>query len=92
MFHRETSGVHELEGKEVTFTAFPLFFSVSNHTDNRVNYEWRTNIGGEAETKNSVTYRTPDNVAGTSQVEVGASHKDNILQSSSKSFLIKFEK
>jgi len=92
MFHRETSGAHELEGKEVTFTAFPLFFSVSNRTDNRVNYEWRTNIGGEAETKNSVTYRTPDNVAGTSQVEVGASHKDSILQSSSKSFLIKFEK
>src|SRR3989344_6783398 len=78
MFHRETSEVHELEDKEVTFTAFPLFFSASNRTDNVINYEWRTNIGGEAETKNSVTYRTPDNVACTSQVEAGGPHKNKI--------------
>lgn len=92
MFHRETSGAHELEDKEITFTAFPIFFSASNRTDNKVNYEWRTNIGGEAETKNSVTYRTPDNVAGTSQIEVSASSEDKILQSANKNFLIKFGK
>ncbi|MEK9171823.1 MAG: hypothetical protein AAB782_01125, partial [Patescibacteria group bacterium] len=92
MFHRETSGAHELEDKEITFTAFPIFFSASNRTDKKVNYEWRTNIGGEAETKNSVTYRTPDNVAGTSQIEVSASSEDKILQSANKNFLIKFGK
>lgn len=92
MFHRETSKTFLLQEKEVTFTAFPLFFSTSNRNDNRVNYEWRTNIGGEAETRNSVTYRAPDDVAGTSQVEVSASNKDKILQSSSKNFLIQFGK
>ncbi|MDO8569322.1 MAG: hypothetical protein Q7R89_00845 [bacterium] len=92
MFHKETSGIHELKEKEVTFTAFPLFFSVSNRGGGAVNYEWRTNIGEEAGTRNSVTYRAPDDAKGTSQVEVSASHKDKIVQSSSKSFLIKFGK
>ena len=91
MFHRETSGVHELQDKEVTFTAFPLFFSALNRNDNRTSYAWLTNIGGEAETKNSVTYRAPDDTAGSSQVEVRASSKDKILQSANKSFLIQFE-
>ncbi|MDP3874996.1 MAG: hypothetical protein Q8Q22_00535, partial [bacterium] len=92
MFHRETSETFILQEKEVTFTAFPLFFSASNRSDNRVNYEWRTNIGGEAETKNSVTYRAPDDTAGSSQIQVRASSKDKILQSSNKSFFIQFGK
>jgi len=92
MFHKETGGVHELEGQEATFTAFPLFFSVFDRTDNRVGYEWLTNIGGEAETSNSATYRAPEDTAGTSKVSVSASHKDKIVQSAGKSFLIRFEK
>lgn len=91
MFHRETSGTHELQNREVTFTAFPLFFSAFNRTDNKVGYAWRTNLGGEAETGNSVTYRTPDDAAGSSQIEVRATNADKILQSSSKNFLIRFE-
>ncbi len=91
MFHRETSGVHELEGREVTFTAFPFFFSALNRNDNGVSYAWLTNVGGEADTKNSVTYRAPDDTAGSSQVEARASSKDKILQSANKSFLIKFK-
>ena len=92
MFHKETSRIHELKDKEVTFTAFPLFFSSINRDNNAINYEWRANIGEEAGTRNSITYRAPDDTIGTSQVMVSASHKDNIVQSSSKSFLIKFGK
>ena len=92
MFHKETVGTYQLQEKEITFTIFPLFFSALSRPDPALDYEWRTNIGGEAETRNSVTYRTPDNAAGSSQVEVRASHKDKILQSSSKSFLIEFGK
>ena len=91
MFHRETSGAHELQDKEVTFTAFPLFFSALNRNDNRIGYEWLTNVGGEAETKNSVTYRAPDDTAGSSQIQVRASSQDKILQSSNKNFFIQFE-
>ena len=89
MFHRETSGTHPLKEKEITFTAFPFFFSTSNRMDDIISYEWRTNVG-EAETKNSVTYRSPDNTVGSSQVSVSASNKNQITQDASKNFLIEF--
>lgn len=91
MFHKETDGAHELQNKEVTFTAFPFFFSVLNRMDNTVSYEWRTNIG-DIETKNSVTYRAPDDATGTSQIQASVSNKEKILQSSGKNFLIQFGK
>lgn len=92
MFHQETRGIHKLQNKEVTFTAFPLFFSALNRSDNTVNYEWRANVDADAETRNSVTYRAPDDAAGSSQIEVRVSNKDKILQSASQSFLIEFGK
>jgi len=91
MFHQETGEIHKLQDQEVTFTAFPLFFSTLNRGGDTVGYEWRTNIGGKAETGNSVTYRAPDDAAGSSEISVRASNKDKILQSSHKSFFIQFE-
>ena len=91
MFHKEMAGEYKLQEKEVTFTAFPLFFSALNRIDNSVEYEWRTNVG-DAENKNSVTYRAPDDATGASQIQVSASNKEKILQSSNKSFLIEFGK
>ncbi|MDP3763903.1 MAG: hypothetical protein Q8Q92_04700 [bacterium] len=91
MFHKETSGVYELQEKEITFAAFPFFFSALNRIDSTIGYEWRANAG-KAETKNSVTYRTPDNAVGSSEVQANASSKDKITQSANKSFLIEFGK
>ncbi len=91
MFHRETSGTFKLKEKEITFSAFPFFFSALNRMDDAINYEWHTNIG-EAKTANSVTYRVPDNVAGSSQVSVRASNRDEIMQYTSKNFLLEFGK
>ncbi len=91
MFHRETSGAHQLQDKEVTFAAFPLFFSALNRADGAINYEWRTNVG-EVEIKNLVTYRSPDDVTGSSEVRVRVSNKEKILQDIKKSFLIEFGK
>jgi hypothetical protein len=90
MFHREVSGTYTLKGQEVTFTAFPLFFSTLNRTDNSLKYEWRTNVG-EVETKNSVTYRIPSDATGSSQIQAQVSNQKEIAQSSLKNFLIKFE-
>ncbi|MBI2674021.1 MAG: hypothetical protein HYX23_01940 [Candidatus Zambryskibacteria bacterium] len=91
MFHRGVDREYRFRDKETTFTAFPLFFSVSGRADNTISYEWRTN-NGDVETKNSVTYRAPDNVAGASQIQVSASNKEKILQSGGKNFLIQFGK
>lgn len=89
MFHREISGTHELEEKEITFSAFPLFFSATSRADSAISYQWRTNVG-EAETRNSVTYRTPDDASGSSEVRVRASSKSKIMQDANRSFLIQF--
>lgn len=89
MFHREINGVHRLQEQEITYTAFPFFYSVFNHSDNSINYEWRTNTG-ETENTNSVTYRIPDNTSGTSQIQVRANSVNKILQNNNKSFLIEF--
>ncbi|OHB09853.1 MAG: hypothetical protein A3G05_00865 [Candidatus Zambryskibacteria bacterium RIFCSPLOWO2_12_FULL_45_14] len=89
MFHRETSGVHELQGQEVTFTAFPLFFSAVGRMDSFLEYKWQTNVG-EAEARNSVTYRSPDDVSGSSEVQASIVNTKRILQDARNSFLIKF--
>ena len=89
MFHRETSGTHRLEDREVTFTAFPLFFTALNRFDSTLGYEWQTNVGN-VETRNSVTYRTPEDASGISSVQVRALSRDKILQSGDNSFLVEF--
>lgn len=89
MFHREMSGTRQLEEREITFTAFPFFFSASNRMDDALGYEWRTNTGG-VETKNSVTYRTPEDAAGVSRVSIRAFNQDKIMQDTNKSFLVQF--
>ena len=90
MFHRETMGIHKLQQREATFTAFPLFFSTSNRADNALKYEWRTNVGG-VETGDSVTYRTPDNASGSSEVRVNVSNINSIMQNVNENFLIQFD-
>lgn len=91
MFHQETSGTHELREREITFSAFPFFFTTSSRADNTISYEWRTNVG-DKETRNSVTYRTPDDATGSSEVRVQASNQAKIMQNATKSFLVNFGK
>ena len=91
MFHRETSGTYGLQEREITFAAFPFFFSASNRADIALGYEWRTNAGG-VETRNSVTYRTPEDATGFSEIQVHASNEGKITQTANKNFLIEFGK
>ena len=89
MFHREINGEYQFQDKETTFTAFPLFFSTLNRLDPMIDYQWQTNNTG-VETKNSVTYRTPENTSGSSEIRVRVSNRDKITQDASKRFLVKF--
>jgi hypothetical protein len=91
MFHKETGGGHEIKEKEVTFTAFPFFFSAPSRANVDLTYEWRTNAGG-IENKNSVTYRAPDDTVGKSDVRVNIRSTEKILQNANKSFLVEFGK
>lgn len=88
MFNKEV-GEYEMGNKEVVLSAFPFFFSTMSRLDTIIGYEWVSNTG-DKNTANSVTYRTPDEGSGSSQVTVRARSAENLLQSASKNLLIKF--
>lgn len=89
MFHKEVGSAFDLQSREVTLTTFPLFFSTQSRSDKSIQYGWSSNESG-GESSNSITFRTPDNVSGTSRVSAEATHMDKISQSSDKTFLIEF--
>lgn len=88
MFNREVSG-YEMQSKEVVLAAFPFFFSASNRSDFSIQYNWISNTGGK-NTQSSVTYRAPDEGSGSSQITLRVKSVENLMQSASKSLLIKF--
>src|SRR3989344_1121949 len=89
MFHKEVGGNYRLNESEITFSAFPLFFDVTSREDSSLVFAWRTNTGA-VETGDSVTYRAPDDVSGSSQVSITVSNKDKITQEARKGFLVQF--
>lgn len=89
MFHREVAGTHNIEGEEVTFSGFPLFFSTLSRTDGALKYKWSTNAG-VSETKSSVTYRVPEEGSGTSLVSLLLSNSDTVPQTAKEDFLLQF--
>lgn len=89
MFHRAVGDSYELEEGEVTFGAFPFFFSATSRLGQNINYEWRTNTGG-VETAGSATYRAPEDTVGSSRIEVRVANEEKVAQTGGKSFLIEF--
>jgi hypothetical protein len=91
MFHREIPGTYKLEDKEVTFDVFPFFFDTALRNNSNLVYTWNTNAG-ESKVGPSVTYRVPEEGAGSSAVEVSAVMPDKIMPAVSQSFLVQFGK
>lgn len=89
MFHSETVGSHVLKENEVTFSAFPFFFTATNRSDNTLNYKWQTNTGG-VETNPSVTYRATERSSGRAVVSASITNPVKILQTASKNFSVEF--
>ncbi len=89
MFHRAVEDSYKLEKEEVSFTAFPIFFSVSGRASASVGYRWTSNAGG-TDVNNSVTYRSPTEGSGSARITVRAESRDTLLQSATKNLLIQF--
>lgn len=89
MFHKEVVGDYKLDGNEVSFSAFPLFFSVFDRSDPTIGYRWTSNAGA-IDLKNSVTYRRPEEGSGSARITVRAESRENVLQSAGGSLLIQF--
>ena len=88
MFHKEISE-YDMQNPEVVLAAFPLFFSATDRFDPAVEYEWLSNSGSKNR-ESSVTYRVPEGGSGSSQVTLKAKSLQNIMQSATKSLLLKF--
>jgi len=89
MFNHEVGDKYKFNEKETSFSAFPLFFSVSNYTDDNLTYSWQTNSGVK-EPARSITFRAPDESTGNSQIGISISNNLEIVQRVSKSFLVEF--
>lgn len=89
MFHREVASAQSLGEGEATFAGFPFFFSAQSRSASNLTYKWSTNTG-ISDTRNSVTYRAPDEGGGTARVTLSLSNTDTIAQAINKSFLIQF--
>ena len=89
LFNKEVGDSYILEGSEVTFAAFPLFFTLSDRLSPSARYSWRTDAAG-SEARNSVTYRAPEGASGSSRVTVEVEQADRIMQAARKDFLVQF--
>ncbi len=85
LFHKEVGANYPLKEAEVTFKAFPLFFSASD-----LAYLWRTNTG-ETGVESSATYRAPEEGAGSASVSIEVKSEEKILQSGKINFLVQFD-
>lgn len=90
LFNREVGDQYTIKGNEVTFASFPLFFSASDRNSGVMEYLWTTN-SGSSENSNSVTYRVPEGVSGSSRITVKASNVDKSRQNVGKNFLVQFD-
>lgn len=87
MFNRAVSSDFNMEDKEVTFAAFPLFFNTANRLDPNLTYAWKTSA--DKDDTPSVTYRAPES-SGSSAVTTSITNESSILQRTSMKFNIQF--
>ena len=89
MFHNETSNGYQLLDQEITFTAFPLFASVSNRESSALHYTWKSSAG-EDSLLSSVTYRIPDGASGIASISLSLSNANTLRQAAGSTFLVQF--
>ena len=87
LFNQGMVGQYNMGKDETTLAAFPLYFSGIVG----LKYVWKSNAG-EPEYQSMVTYRAPENAAGTASISVDVSHNYFLRQVAKTSFLIEFGK
>jgi len=83
MFHNEVGREYKMRGEEVTFSAFPFFFSTPVRFYPTLKYSW-----GESD----ITYRVPEGESGRAAVSLKAESKDFLKQTADRSFFVRFGK
>lgn len=88
LFNNEANSTYHMREEEVTFAAFPMFFS-NSRTSSSINYSWRTSAG--VDVGNQVTYRIDPSSKVASWVDVRANDVEKFIQSASKMFELRFD-
>lgn len=90
MFHKEVDDTYKISGSEISFTAFPLFFTTPNRNSETLRHTWVTN-SGEREVLGTVTYRTPEQTSGTSVIQTSLENSGVLMQRVNKTFAVEFD-
>ncbi|HZS43236.1 MAG TPA: hypothetical protein VFA52_03410 [Candidatus Paceibacterota bacterium] len=92
LFNKILDSQFDLTASEVTFGAFPFYFSATSPTDKTINYAWYLNNSAMAldPHQSEVVFRKPDNQNGQSAISVSATVPSSILQSASTNIIVNF--
>jgi hypothetical protein len=91
LFNNEAGGGMSVSNQqEFSFVALPLFFSSMNKDASNVGYSWSTNNTAGNQTTSMVTYRSPNQNSGSSNISVQINSKTSLLQTANKSFIVNF--
>ncbi len=89
LFNREVSEKFILNSQEVSFSAFPLFFSTISQAEPNISYSWSTNSTSE-QPGNRITFRAPESGSGSSNISLKIDSVSKLLQSTQRNFLVQF--
>lgn len=89
LFNREVGEKFVLSSQEVSFSAFPLFFSTISQAEPSISYSWGTNSTSE-QPGNRITFRAPESGSGSSNISLKIDNISKMLQSTQRNFLVQF--
>lgn len=89
LFNREVSGVYQVGEQEISFSAFPLYFSTKDKDDSNLLYSWRSS-SSQDDSGSTVTYRIPDGAKGQAAVSVKATNSSTLRQTVEKKMTLQF--
>ncbi|MHB0978313.1 MAG: hypothetical protein ACYC1K_02860 [Minisyncoccota bacterium] len=89
LFNREVGEKFVLGSQEVSFSAFPLFFSTVSNSAQNISYSWGTNNVSE-QPGSKITFRAPSEGSGSSNISLKIDNTLKLLQGTQRSFLVQF--
>jgi hypothetical protein len=90
MLHNKIESSFGFKEKEATFSAIPLFFSVSSRNSPLLTFGWTTNGLASGQSKHEATFRAPENGGGSAQIGVNVKHTSKVIQTGEKVFEVQF--
>ncbi|MFZ2769648.1 MAG: hypothetical protein WAZ50_00795 [Minisyncoccia bacterium] len=89
LFNKYVEGTYSTEAKEISFSAFPLFFGTIKRDSQNIIYNWQPNSVRSGALSN-ITYRAPEDTSVSSNVSLEVRSSSMVLQNVSRNFRLQF--